>query len=78
LEFKEENIMQNIIKRIGNLLTVKSIVTIMLAVVFSILALNGVISSEQYMTIFSVVIGFYFGTQYDKKNIDETDIKSGN
>lgn len=70
--------MSNIVKRIGNLLTVKSIVTIMLAVVFSILALNGVISSEQYMTIFSVVIGFYFGTQYDKKNIDETDIKSGN
>lgn len=70
--------MSNIVKRIGNLLTVKSIVTIMLAVVFSILALNGVISSEQYMTIFSVVIGFYFGTQYDKKNIDETDVKSGN
>lgn len=70
--------MSNIVKRIGNLLTVKSIVTIMLAVVFSILALNGVISSEQYMTIFSVVIGFYFGTQYDKKNIDDVDIKSGN
>lgn len=70
--------MPNIIKRIGNLLTVKSIVTIMLAVVFSILALQGVISSEQYMTIFSVVIGFYFGTQYDKKNLDETDVKSGN
>ena len=70
--------MSNIIKRIGNLLTVKSIVTIMLAVVFSILALNGVISSEQYMTIFSVVIGFYFGTQYDKKNIDEIENKSGN
>ena len=70
--------MSNIVKRIGNLLTVKSIVTIMLAVVFSILALNGVISSEQYMTIFSVVIGFYFGTQYDKKNLDETDNKLGN
>lgn len=70
--------MSNIVKRIGNLLTVKSIVTIMLAVVFSILALNGVISSEQYMTIFSVVIGFYFGTQYDKKNLDEADNKSGN
>lgn len=70
--------MSNIIKRIGNLLTVKSIVTIMLAVVFSILALNGVISSEQYMTIFSVVIGFYFGTQYDKKNIDEIENKLGN
>lgn len=70
--------MSNIVKRISNLLTVKSIVTIMLAVVFSILALNGVISSEQYMTIFSVVIGFYFGTQYDKKNIDEIDNKLGN
>lgn len=70
--------MSNIVKRIGNLLTVKSIVTIMLAVVFSVLALNGVISSEQYMTIFSVVIGFYFGTQYDKKNIDEIENKSGN
>lgn len=70
--------MSNIVKRIGNLLTVKSIVTIMLAVVFSILALNGVISSEQYMTIFSVVIGFYFGTQYDKKNIDEIENKLGN
>jgi len=70
--------MSNIVKRIGNLLTVKSIVTIMLAVVFSILALNGVISSEQYMTIFSVVIGFYLGQQYNKKNQDETDNKSGN
>jgi hypothetical protein len=70
--------MSNIIKRIGILLTVKSIVTIMLAVVFSILALNGVISSEQYMTIFSVVIGFYFGTQYDKKNLDEIENKLGN
>lgn len=70
--------MSNIVKRISNLLTVKSIVTIMLAVVFSVLALNGVISSEQYMTIFSVVIGFYFGTQYDKKNIDEIENKSGN
>lgn len=70
--------MSNIVKRIGNLLTVKSIVTIMLAVVFSVLALNGVISSEQYMTIFSVVIGFYFGTQYDKKNLDEIENKLGN
>ena len=70
--------MSNIVKRIGNLLTVKSIVTIMLAIVFSILALNGVVSSEQYMTIFSVVIGFYFGTQYDKKNTDDIENKQGN
>ena len=63
--------MQNIIKRIGNLITVKSITTILLAVVFSILALRGVVSAEQYMTIFSVIIGFYYGTQYDPKKIVE-------
>lgn len=70
--------MSNIIKRIGNLLTVKSIVTIMLSVVFSILALQGVISSEQYITIYCVIIGFYFGVQYDKKKLDEIENKQGN
>lgn len=70
--------MSNIVKRIGNLLTVKSIVTIMLSVVFSILALHGVISSEQYITIYCVIIGFYFGVQYDKKKLDEIENKLGN
>lgn len=55
--------MDNIIKRLGNLITVKSITTILLAVIFSILAIKGVVSAEQYMTVFTVVIGFYFGTQ---------------
>lgn len=55
--------MENIIKRLGNLITVKSITTILLAVIFSILAIKGVVSAEQYMTVFTVVIGFYFGTQ---------------
>lgn len=60
--------MENIIKRIGNLITVKSITTILLAVVFVILALKGVISAEQYMTVFTTIIGFYFGSQ----RIDDT------
>ena len=50
---------------VQNLLTVKSIVTIMLTVVFSYLAVVGRISGEQFLTIFSVV-AFYFGTQYQK------------
>ena len=53
---------------IQNLLTVKSIVTILLTVVFSFLAIVGRISGEQFLTIFSVVIAFYFGTQYQKNN----------
>ena len=50
-------------KRLANLLTVKSIVTVTLTAVFSVLALKEVISGTEFLTIFTVVIGFYFGTQ---------------
>lgn len=52
--------MANIIKK---LLTVKSIVTIALTVVFCCLSINGTINAELFMTVFTVVIAFYFGTQ---------------
>ena len=55
-------------KRLSNLLTVKSIVTIMLTVVFSWLAVTGHVSTDQFLTVFTVVIGFYFGTQAEKKS----------
>ena len=51
---------------VQNLLTVKSIVIIVLTVVFSMLSLENRISGEQFLNIFSVVIAFYFGTQYQK------------
>ena len=55
--------MENLKKRFANLLTVKSIVTVTLTIVFSVLALRGTISGTEFLTIFTVVIGFYFGTQ---------------
>jgi hypothetical protein len=55
-------------ERLSKLLTVKSLVTITLTAVFAYLAVVGRISGEQFITIFTVVIGFYFGTQYEKKN----------
>ena len=55
--------MENLKKRLANLLTVKSIVTVTLTIVFSVLALRGTISGTEFLTIFTVVIGFYFGTQ---------------
>lgn len=58
---------------IQNLLTVKSIVTIILTVIFSYLAVVGCISGEQFLTIFSVVVAFYFGTQYQKGKEDMKD-----
>lgn len=55
--------MENIKKRLGNLLAVKSLVTITLTGVFSVLALRETIGGSEFLTIFTVVIGFYFGTQ---------------
>lgn len=52
--------------RLDRLLTVKSIVTLILTVVFAVLALRGIISGTEFLTIFTVVIGFYFGTQTDR------------
>ena len=59
------------IKNISKLIDVKSIVTLVLTAVFSALSLNGKISAEQFQTVFTVVISFYFGTQYQKGNQNE-------
>lgn len=37
-----------------------------LTAVFLYLSVAGRISGEQFLTIFSVVVAFYFGTQYQK------------
>lgn len=55
------------IENLAKLLKIKSIITILLTLVFCWLALTGVIAAELFMTIFTVVIGFYFGTQTEKK-----------
>lgn len=52
--------------RLSKLLTVKSIVTLILTSVFAYLATVGHISGQEFLTIFTVVIGFYFGTQHEK------------
>ncbi len=57
--------METIIKRLGNLLSVKSITTLVLTVVFAVMALKGNISQD-FMTIYAVIIAFYFGTQSQK------------
>lgn len=62
------------IKNLAKLIDVKSIVTLILTVVFAVLSLEEKISPEQFQTVFTVVISFYFGTQY-RKNKEENDDK---
>lgn len=56
---------------VGNLLTVKSIVTIVLTMVFALLAATNRIDGGQFLNIFSIVIAFYFGTQHQKSTAQE-------
>ena len=52
-------------KRLANLLSVKSLVTLCLTVVFAYMSVTGQISQD-FMTIYAVIIAFYFGTQSQK------------
>ena len=54
-------------QNLANLLKVKTIVTLLLTIVFCVLALTGAIAAELFMTVFTTVIAFYFGTQAQKK-----------
>lgn len=58
--------MKSFVSRLCNLLTIKSIVTIVLTFVFAILALREKVSTEAFLTVFTTIIGFYFGTQTRK------------
>ena len=55
-------------ERLLKLFTVKSIVTVMLTGVFAYLSINGKVNNDQFITIFTTVIAFYFGTQAEKKD----------
>lgn len=49
-------------KRLANLLSVKSLVTIALTVTFCILTVQAKVTQE-FNTVYLMVIAFYFGTQ---------------
>ena len=54
-----------IAKRVAGLLTVKSLVTLALTVVFGVLTCRGEVD-QSFMTIYTVVVSFYFGVQTAK------------
>ena len=60
--------MEELQKRLSNLLTIKSMVTLILTVVFACLTCGGRVSDEEFLTVFTVVIAFYFGTQAERSS----------
>lgn len=52
--------------RIAKLIDVKTIVTFTLTAAFTYLAVTKEIKPDIFMAIYTMVIGFYFGTQHEK------------
>ena len=59
--------MHKAVENLAGLIKVKTIVTVIVVAVFSVLALRGSISADNVMIIISMVVSFYFGTQHEKR-----------
>ena len=59
--------MSDILKNFANLIKVKTIVTLSVIAVFSVLAIRGDITPDNVMVVASTVMAFYFGTQHEKQ-----------
>lgn len=57
----------NLLNNVAALIKVKTILTFVLPAVFSYLAIAGTVQSQDVVTIFLMVISFYFGTQSKKE-----------
>lgn len=55
------------LKNFANLIKVKTIVTLVVMAVFTVLSLRGDITADNAMIIISMVVSFYFGSQVEKK-----------
>lgn len=54
-------------EKLCKLIDVKSLVTLTLTAVMAYLSISGKEISETFKTIYVMIIGFYFGTQSNKK-----------
>ena len=56
-----------VLKNLAALIKVKTIVTLTVMGVFTVLALKERITAENVMVVVSTVLAFYFGTQHEKQ-----------
>lgn len=73
--------MEKLYQNLADLIKVKTLVTLTVTAVFCVLALLGKIDTQSVMSVVLLVIGFYFGTQHEKKNtanaLPAPDVKEG-
>lgn len=59
--------MNEFVLNLSKLVKVKTIVTLVVMAVFTVLSLRGDITADNAMIIISMVVSFYFGTQSSKR-----------
>ena len=60
--------MKQLFEALAALLKVKTIVTLVIIVVLASLSLNGSVEPDKFLTIATMFVAFYFGTQNEKKS----------
>ena len=60
--------MQDFVKNLAALVKVKTLVTLVVIGVFAALALSGALQPDVGMSVVTMVVAFYFGTQSEKQN----------
>lgn len=60
--------MGDFLKNLAALIKVKTIVTLVVVAIFAVLALQSKLQPDTVMTIVTMVVAFYFGTQTESNN----------
>lgn len=63
------------LEKFKKLIDVKSIVTLVFTLVFSVLCFKGIIDSEKFISLYTMILAFYFGTQTEKNKNDKNEEK---
>ena len=61
------SLVQDFWKNLAALLKVKTIITLVIITVLAVLSVNRSIEPDKFLTIATMVVAFYFGTQSEKK-----------
>lgn len=56
--------------KLSSLVEVKKIIALLVTIIFCVLAFNGSIQSNEFLTIFSLIIGYYFGASGTRQAIN--------
>lgn len=54
-------------KEVENLLTVKSLITILFVICYLIMVLRGEVRQENFNNLISIIITFYFAKKYNER-----------